>query len=167
MKQNEPAKENYFFVRWLHDFLSVTEETLARNKNFANWIGNKLLPPVVYYGADGEWLKKSVRFFGWIAVVSVWIALWMLGGLWLSVLLAIAGIVSILFIAILKFFQVVLWGIDYINRHFRGLFSACPHCHERALMPVFLCNRCNGHLEKLSESMKIKGLSPRPTGKSR
>ena len=134
---------------------------------FCKSLGNKLLPPVVYYGADGEWLKKSVRFFGWIAVVSVWIALWMLGGLWLSVLLAIAGIVSILFIAILKFFQVVLWGIDYINRHFRGLFSACPHCHERALMPVFLCNRCNGHLEKLSESMKIKGLSPRPTGKSR
>ncbi len=51
----------------------------------------------------------------------------------------------------------------------------CEGKTEQAFKPVLLAflktklagKMPKGHLEKLSESMKIKGLSPRPTGKSR
>lgn len=135
----EPAIKSYFFGKGYRDLIAVIKESWESNlestKDFFSRIKR-----------FGEWWEKALSFIFW-------------GGAGVSVIVfgtLFFVTVSLLHILLLgSFFLLIyigftiVWVIERTYLFFQGFFSVCPHCHEKTVLPEYLCDKCGKIHKKL------------------
>lgn len=131
-KSTEPAIKSYFFGKGYRDLLAVIKDS---------WESNLESTKDLFANIEtvGGWWKKALSFIFWGgAGVSV-----IIFGTLVFVSISLLHIVFLgsFFLLIYVLFTIV-WAIERTYLFFHGFFSVCPHCHEKTLLPEYLCNNC-------------------------
>lgn len=145
-KQAEPAIKSYFFGKGYTDLRDVIQESWQRNMDSANEFFSKIQ-------SGGEWWEVVFSSVFW-------------GGAGISVILfgtIFFGAASLLHIVFLgAFFSLIyagftiVWAVERTFLFFRQFFVACPSCHEKSLIPEYLCDKCgNVHSHLMPNSYGI------------
>jgi hypothetical protein len=128
----EPAIKSYFFGKGYHDLWAVIKESWERNLDSTKDFFSRIKK-------DGEWWQNAFSFIFW-------------GGAGVSVIVfgtLFFVAVSLLHILLLSSFFLliyigftIVWAIERTYLFFHGFFSVCPHCHEKTVLPEYLCDKC-------------------------
>lgn len=133
MKQ--PAVKNYFFGDAYGDLWRTIAESWASNDESAKECFNK---PGGTFATPFNWgMGISVYVFGTALFVAC-------SAVHVTVLLSVALVVYAAYS--------LLWLLDAGYRRWRRIFTACPHCYAKSILPVYHCPRCNAKHDRLYPS---------------
>jgi len=124
-KSTEPAIKSYFFGKGYRDLKAIIIESWNRNldssKDFFTK-GESTGEAIFWKGAGISVVVFGTIFFLIISLLHI-------------------TLLGLVFLLIYIGFTIV-WGIERIYLFIQGFFSACPHCHEKTLLPEYICNKC-------------------------
>lgn len=135
-KNVQPAIKSYFFGKGYRDLWSTIVYAWGLNWDDAKKFGSKFSDNIQsaqdnkgYYFLAAGWgfAALSVVVFG----TAFFLAL-------SAVHITILGI----FFLLVYFSFTILWGIDKLYRVKNKIFTACPVCHHKSELPVYLCSKC-------------------------
>jgi len=128
----EPAIKSYFFGKGYHDLVAVITESWKKNLDSTKDFFSRINTPFAFLFLGGAGV--SVIVFGTLFFVAVSL---------LHILF-----LSLFFLLIYIGFTIV-WTIERTYLFFHGFFSVCPHCHEKSLLPEYICDHCGKIHSKL------------------
>jgi hypothetical protein len=138
-KSTEPAIESYFFGKGYRDLIAVIKESWESNLDSTKKFFSKI-------EKTSEWWKEALSFIFW---GGAGISVIVFGTLvFVAVSLLHIVFISSFFLLIYILFTIV-WIIERTYLFFHGFFSVCPHCHEKTLLPEYLCDNCGRIHKKL------------------
>lgn len=134
MDKIQPAKKSYFFGKGYKDLADTVKGAWKRNMDFVEDCKDKIS------ACKTESLPKQifVTMLNCIAIVSV-----LLFG---SLITVLAGTVNALFLVLCMipvyagFTLVYLLDRAYLLKN--KIFSVCPGCREKSMIPAYLCPKC-------------------------
>lgn len=131
---SQPAVKSYFFGKGYQDLHAAITDTWKRNLDTARHFGKS---------AADLWDQGEWACFGSVAYGASAISVVAFGTAWflLLSLLHIVILFSVFSIIYLCFSIVLLIEKSYLFLH--RVFTACPHCHKKSLLPVYKCPKCN------------------------
>ncbi|MEN8217140.1 MAG: hypothetical protein ABFS56_12385 [Pseudomonadota bacterium] len=135
----EPAIKSYFFGKGYRDLGAVIKESWERNLDSTKDFFSRTKK-------DGEEWQKVLSFIFWGGAgvsVIVFGTLFFVAVSLLHILL-----LSSFFLLIYIIFTIV-WVTERSYLFFHGFFSVCPHCHEKTVLPEYLCDKCGKIHKKL------------------
>ncbi|KHD07857.1 hypothetical protein PN36_13170 [Candidatus Thiomargarita nelsonii] len=135
----EPAIKSYFFGKGYRDLGAVIKESWERNLDSTKDFFSKIKK-------DGEGWQKALSFIFWggagVSVIIFGTVFFVAVSLFHILLL------SSFFLLIYIIFTIV-WVTERTYLFFHGFFSVCPHCHEKTVLPEYLCDKCGRIHKKL------------------
>lgn len=128
----EPAVKSYFFGKGYTDFLALYK----RLWNSVADLGNKLLGKI---RVDEGFLSG---FFNVTLLGSMGLGVLVGGGLALGAV-AFVHLVMLTCVTVVYFcaFSAVFLA-EYTYLHMRRFLTVCPVCHEKTLLPIYICDSC-------------------------
>lgn len=133
----QPAIKSYYFGKGYKDLWSTIENSWEANLETAEEYTKRAKK---YWENGGFEIAGSVFFF--FAAVSVII----FGTLFFLVLSFFHGLVLLTFFSLIYYSFTILFLIEKSYWLFKGIFSACPACHQKTSIPTYLCPKCGaGH----------------------
>lgn len=143
--QAQPAHKTYFFGKGYTDVKKTIKGAFEKNsetlgKLKLNIIRSKDLGIIsfCFFFTLNVLAMLSVIVFGYIITVIV-------------------SLINILFLLALALpvyiFFLVVWLMDRIYMVKNRIFTACPECKEKSLLPTYLCPRCGARHSKLSPGL--------------
>jgi hypothetical protein len=130
--KEQPAIKNYFFGKAYSDLKNTISESFTRNtdkaKDFFRNADDAFLPSF-YWG-----LGIAVYVFGTAVFLFC-------SAIHIVFLFLVATIAYILFSFV--------WLLDAGYRKWQKIFTACPHCYTKSILPVYHCPKCNRKHDQL------------------
>lgn len=122
-EKQEPAIKSYFFGKGFSDLKAVFSDGWNRNITSKDFFFREV---------DGY----SKNFFFKSTGVSVIV----FGSIMFAVLCTLHAILLGIFFLLIYLAFTVIWLLERSFMLLRGIFIACPNCHERYTLPVYLCD---------------------------
>lgn len=127
----EPAVRGYFFGKGYRDLRATIASSWSRNKEAAEDFFAKASG-----GSDGV---ELIEFGLWTAAG---ISTYVFGTVSFVVASLVHALVLLLCTLLIYLGFTVLWLGERCVFAVRSFFMACPHCHERTMLPHYLCDGC-------------------------
>jgi hypothetical protein len=129
----QPAIKSYFFGKGYKDLYETITESWQRNWSSASDYWNKSGD---YWDRGNLWMFPAVGVgFAALSVVAF-------GTIWFLAISFIHIVVLLTFFTSIYILYSILWTVDASYRKMRGIFVACPVCHQRNPLPHYLCPNC-------------------------
>lgn len=130
----QPAIKSYFFKKGYEDLWKTISNSWNYNFDSAE----------LYFGKtdDDNWGLKILYFSAGLSVVVFGTAFF----LFLSFLHIL---ILILFFLLIYFSYSIIWIIDASYRTKHKIFTACPNCYTKSILPVYHCPKCNSEHDSL------------------
>lgn len=129
-REPEPARESYWFGPGWRQFGQFLQ-------NMWRAVGDSIRDCYLNY------VRKSIFTFRGIGWFLTALAVAIFGSIY-------TAFISVLFIVVLAIFYVIIylcftfvWLIDRAHLHRNKIFTACPRCKARSLIPYYQCPRCH------------------------
>lgn len=133
-KNVQPAIKSYFFGKGYRDLGNTIADSWRLNWESAKQFGWKFKE----YWAQKGWHYFMAAGAGFAAFSVVFF-----GTLFFLALSVIHITVLGIFFLLIYLTFTLIWGIDKLYRVKNKIFTACPACHHKAELPVYLCPKCN------------------------
>ncbi|MCD7956986.1 MAG: hypothetical protein LUG93_14810 [Lachnospiraceae bacterium] len=155
-EEPEPARRSYFFGPGYVQLANTIKESFLQN-----WSSIESLNHIAerIQGARHYTTVMSTEFFrlvmAWAFRIFAYISIFVFGTILCAIFGLLHGTVTTVVMLIIYAVFSVVWFTDrtYLNKN--RIFSDCPVCHSRFLVPVFACPECG---------RKHKHLIPGPYG---
>lgn len=130
----QPAKKSYFFGKGYRDMGLTIRGAWARNAISIrrNWARVK--------GLQDASIQAKL-FFGILNLLAT-VAVVIFGSLITALITLINVTVLVVFMAFVYLGFTVVWIVDRIYLARNKIFTACPECKEKSLIPTYICPRC-------------------------
>lgn len=135
-KNVQPAIKSYFFGKGYRDLGHTIADSWQLNWASAANFGSQAAD---YFreGSFSKW-KYFLSIGAGLAAFSVVV----FGTAFFLALSAVHIAVLGLFFMMIYLSFTMIWGIDKLHRVKRKIFTACPVCHHKSELPVYLCPGC-------------------------
>ncbi|MDR0537651.1 MAG: hypothetical protein LBH04_06385 [Tannerellaceae bacterium] len=130
--KTQPAIKNYFFGKAYGDLKNTISESFTRNTDNAKDFFDK---------ADGATLPS----FYWGLSIATYVfgtAVFLFCSAFHIVFLSLVTIIIYLCFSF-------IWLLDAGYRKYQKIFTACPHCYTKSILPVYHCPKCNAKHDQL------------------
>ncbi|MBQ3718209.1 MAG: hypothetical protein II893_02270 [Methanomicrobium sp.] len=132
-KNPQPAKRSYYFGEGFSDLKNTIKGTWQDNYLKATEFFGKCSESF-----GGGFFGKLGAFFWLGAAISVFVV----GSITIAVISLVHAIVlTIMMFCVYVVFSIV-WLIDLIYLRRKSIFSTCPDCKEKMLIPTYVCPKC-------------------------
>ncbi len=141
-KTPQPAKKSYFFDKGYRDLANTIKGAWARNTRSIKKYAQNL--------KDNKYKSTVPRIFLGIANILAMVAVIIFGSLITAVISTINVAILLVFMAIVYLGFTFIWLVDRIHLERKKIFSACPECKEKSLIPIYICPRCGAEHTNLT-----------------
>lgn len=144
-KDAQPAKKSYFFEKGYQDVRNTIKGAWQRNLiSIQNYKDN-------IAALQGEEFKKRILLI--IVNVLAILAVLVCGSI---ITLGITGINILILVVFMSFVYIgftVVWVADRLYLAKNKIFTACPECKEKSLIPTYICPKCGAKHTNLTPSV--------------
>ena len=138
----QPAKTSYFFDKGYKDLANTIRGAWKRNRasiakyrgNLSTLAGKSLVP----------------KIFLWIVNVLAMLAVLVCGSVITAVISAGNILVLLVFMLFVYIGFTVIWVVDRLYLVRKKIFSACPVCKKKSLIPTYICPGCGARHTNLT-----------------
>ena len=144
-KDDEPAKRSYFFGPGYVQLYSTIVTMFALNNESLEIIISGAEKLKSYDSMFRKILNFGINAFQVVMSVVCYVLYITIGG----TMFCVHGLIVTAFMAITLLIFSVVWLVDRIYLGFTRVFSDCPVCHHRTLIPHYRCPDCGRIHKKL------------------
>ena len=136
----QPAIKSYFFGKGYRDLGATIQKTWHLNLQTARDFKTK---------ASTFMASEGIGKFGAVACYATAFSVVFFGTFWFLLLSGLHISILIIFFSIiyLGFSAVLVTERSYLL--LRRVFTACPHCHSKSKLPVYICSGCGARHDQL------------------
>lgn len=146
----QPAIKSYFFGKGYRDLGKTISDSWSLNWATAGEFGGKC-KHYIHGAKTNKWKYFPAAGAGFAAFAVV-----VFGTAFFLALSTIHITVLGLFFLMIYLSFTLIWGIDKLYRVKNKIFTACPKCHHKSELPVYLCSKCGtGHTNLIPNSYGI------------
>jgi len=132
----QPAIKSYFFEKGYRDLGNTIADSWKLNLETAEKFGAKFSN----YLKEAQYTKSKYLFAAGAGFAAL--AVVVFGTAFFLALSAIHIVILGLFFSLIYLSFTFIWGIDKLYRVKNKIFTACPVCHHKSELPVYLCSKC-------------------------
>jgi GTPase SAR1 family protein len=132
-KNVQPAIKSYFFGKGYRDLGHTIADSWFLNWEAAKKYGGKFTD----YWGQGSWYYFMAAGSGFAAFSVV-----VFGGAFFLALSVIHIAILFTFFLLIYLSFTLIWGVDKLYRIRNKIFTACPVCHHKSELPIYLCSKC-------------------------
>jgi hypothetical protein len=129
----QPAVKSYFFGKGFKDLYRMIRDFWALNLASARQYYERSKQ----HWADGGWSMLPALPYAFAAG-----SIFFFGSIWFIIVTTIHVLILAIFFLLIYVAYSIIWLVERGFMILRGVFTVCPNCHRRSMLPHYLCPNC-------------------------